>query len=845
MPPPLTVDPPMPPPVGPLTPSSTLRASATLGGGGGIATTHTPPFPHTSSAPSAHDQYDNHKETEPATSFLLQLTSAGPQVQSAFPADPSKRLLDPDQERWFIQYISKDLLNLETVAGHSVATSGGASGGIGANQSSFYPGGNLDDLLPHSDGISSPGYAAGSGMASPLSSSSNPADLQWVKASELPQLGIAAVTLYFIMFDFDEGKHCFAAVIVIPNISTYKGALSAIYDRLKKIHSRVTSIFHGEDGIDDGEEAAPNTAPGTSSNIGKVSRGMEFSQLEDELGGGAGAPHQRDDHGRGDNESHRGSAATTASSRHPRNAAKSNPHVIRLTPELYQLDRNYYDNVNYCGVGSAEEAEYHDMWGWELTAAARDVGFWVRGNLNRQEISLQDTVFGHTYFSMACATTYRTARDCFHFILTMALSEHQVIIRGSDAQTINEWLSTIALFAQDDKLNMASRRCFEDFVIPDLSIQGTTLERKEIVKRLLWFQSLTCIIDLDGFVHGGWTTMLRKLHARHQQRNLPPALGGDLATFADRMGVSFNSMPTLVNASTVNASSVTAETTQPASLPPLEQGSSGTLPTMTTQMPKRNLLAIKDGQAPMGAASFFLSQEHYFSGMCVYAPVREGRRKRYSSFKDWRDKQIKLRAYLQPSDFMSRSVNFKSVSSTLVDTICARVIKAAENNCHVLLRESYACLKEREAAALQQAAHAAPSMVALSTFDTQQPSSSSDTAGAPLPEKMIGLPFSSKASWTVDDELEHVTSSIRFSVDQWRRTILLRALSFYVCEEEFRPSVPERDLQLLVEKKRGPEILRLSDGDHHLMLSTVEPLASVGAKINDRVQRALADNLKF
>ena len=53
------------------------------------------------------------------------------------------------------------------------------------------------------------------------------------------------------------------------------------------------------------------------------------------------------------------------------------------------------------------------------------------------------------------------------------------------------------------------------------------------------------------------------------------------------------------------------------------------------------------------------------------------------------------------------------------------------------------------------------------------------------------------------------------------------------------------DLQMLVERKRGPDSLRLSDGDHHVMLATVEPIASVGATINDRVQKALADNLKF
>eukprot|EP00658_Telonema_sp_P-2_P038721 TRINITY_DN27725_c0_g1_i1.p1 TRINITY_DN27725_c0_g1~~TRINITY_DN27725_c0_g1_i1.p1 ORF type:complete len:377 (+),score=86.33 TRINITY_DN27725_c0_g1_i1:82-1212(+) len=256
------------------------------------------------------------------------------------------------------------------------------------------------------------------------------------------------------------------------------------------------------------------------------------------------------------------------------------------------------------------------------------------------------------------------------------------------------------------------------------------------------------------------------------------------------------------------------------------------------------------GQAPMGGASFFLSQEHYFSGLCVYAPVRDGRRKKYSSFKDWREKQVKLRAYLQPSDFMSRSVNFKSVTSTLVDTICARIIKVAENNCHVLLRESYGDLKEKEAhdlAATATANHAAAAAAPLdaASGSIPAPKSPSATTLPPTLPSPGGCTPSKARVWGVDDELEHTTASIRFSLDQWRRTIMLRALSFYVYEEEFKTNVPERDLQMLVERKRGPDSLRLSDGDHHLMLATVEPIASVGATINDRVQKALADNLKF
>lgn len=393
-----------------------------------------------------------------ANAFLIQFNSAVPQQVLALPAEPERRYLAPEQEAWLMQFVAKDFLNLANFG--QFGESGGSTSAYGQSidSSSFH-------TNPVSEGgaVSNVGSQrtvgdAGGGAANSSTASD---DHQWIKVVTLEQLSVAATTLYFTFTQLDEAgyrqRHSFAVVITTPNTLGHKVSLTSLCDRLTHMHARVMSIFFGEDGDYYSNTPTTSTAADLSPGMDSMGRGTDEEVSFGHLG--------------------------------------ANTEALGPGTNLYPVATGGDELMQYDTFD--ESQGYNDIWRRELEAAVFDATLWVNGIVDRHRIPLKRTLIDELRRS-ATQTQEKAKRtiDWFEQIMSLALSEHRLIITG-DKATVEQLLHTIALFMPDDRLFMASTQCFTNFIVPDLSFQGTTLPINKIKPRLVWFRYPVAIVDVS------------------------------------------------------------------------------------------------------------------------------------------------------------------------------------------------------------------------------------------------------------------------------------------------------------------------------------------------------------
>eukprot|EP00758_Cryptobia_borreli_P005660 Tbor_TRINITY_DN4953_c2_g4::TRINITY_DN4953_c2_g4_i1::g.9783::m.9783 len=591
---------------------------------------------------------------EPACALLLQLTSAGPTLKAAVPKEPSRRLLNPSQESWVVHFFAKDLLNLENIGQRQQAQT--------VSNTSFL----------HSRGATS-GASGGSGNTSGC-------DTQWIKVVEIPQLVISTVALYFIMIDAEEQRHSFACVLLTQTTPLFKIVLPTICDRLDNMYRRVTAIFEGNYEKDSPPGMAPALSSITEEDItqktttnsagnqgGRASLNGIINNAEKTyekyktvdscvwggaLGNDVPPSHTASDDvapvviGEGSpadvlcsssNSSHAISDKGNTAARRPLGIPVLSSKISLIVLEKHAKidDCCYYDNMRCCGYDDLDHLEYHEIWEWEMRAAARDFGFWVSCAVDRSKIDVTSTIASYiatislaeglhnqqqTVVNVRSSTVSLNTlgmRDLAKFIITLSLSEHRLIISGSNAHEINEWLSTVCLFLPDDRLFLACRKCFLDFVVPDLNIQGTTLGIDDIKKRLVWFRYPTAIVRIDKMMDVIYQTCAPMLRALTCMSSNVAPLGG-------------TGVPSCDSECNPSGSDQTAQ-------------------------------------------------------LIILLPRRNAGRKEYDNFRDWRSKQIQQPNINIPISFLVKlcvsNLNItKTITSGIVESICNKIFNIIEIN---------------------------------------------------------------------------------------------------------------------------------------------------------------------
>lgn len=472
-----------------------------------------------------------YSSAQSANAFLIQFNSAVPQQVLALPAQQERRYLSSEQEVWLMQFVAKDFLNLSNFGGMSDSGTGAGGSGYGATTTVDGSSFSTNPISEASGGTTTnsaagsqrPGYAnhyreASAAAGGGASSDPTDGDRHWLKAVAIEQLNVTATTLYFTFSQEDdhgqEMRHSFAVVITTPFAPLGNSvALRAIWDRLTHMHARVMSIFFNRDG-DDYASSPTNPQGGAGSGAGGAGGGGNPTDagygyqsqppmgIVGTVGGGGGyRPNSNGNSGRNDyydNGDFDAAAAVTeaeaevmcktrviatSSTAHNANAASSEADVI-----------HQYDTTD-------ETAGYNDIWARELQAAIADITVWVNGAVERSAIPLQRTLIGELRRCASFQSVARSSRMCdwFEQILSLALSEHRLVIAGEpkDREFIEQLLNTLALFLPDDRLLMASTRCHNGFVVPDLSFQGTTLPMAKIKSRLVWFRYPVAVVDVS------------------------------------------------------------------------------------------------------------------------------------------------------------------------------------------------------------------------------------------------------------------------------------------------------------------------------------------------------------
>ena len=164
-----------------------------------------------------------------------------------------------------------------------------------------------------------------------------------------------------------------------------------------------------------------------------------------------------------------------------------NLSTLRLRAALPTIrDRLFYAHQEIL-YADKDEIDVEKDWGEKLREIAPMIDRWLSAMVDRQRLALGQTIFfPNKRFHLQALCSY----------LTCAMSFHRCVIRADSPSTVTKWLNTIALFLPDDRLLFACVTC-RDFIVPDLSLQGTTMHVDDIVQHVHLFRQPPVIIDVS------------------------------------------------------------------------------------------------------------------------------------------------------------------------------------------------------------------------------------------------------------------------------------------------------------------------------------------------------------
>jgi hypothetical protein len=164
-----------------------------------------------------------------------------------------------------------------------------------------------------------------------------------------------------------------------------------------------------------------------------------------------------------------------------------NVSTLRLRAALPTIrDRLFYTHQEIL-YAEKDEIDIEKDWGEKLREISPMIDRWLSARVDRQKLALYQTVLlpnGRLQLQTLCS------------FLTCAMSFHRCVIRADSPQLVSKWLNTIALFLPDDRLLFACVTS-KEFIIPDLTLQGTTMQLDEIIKQVPLFRQPPVILDVS------------------------------------------------------------------------------------------------------------------------------------------------------------------------------------------------------------------------------------------------------------------------------------------------------------------------------------------------------------
>jgi hypothetical protein len=203
---------------------------------------------------------------------------------------------------------------------------------------------------------------------------------------------------------------------------------------------------------------------------------MFFSVFSEEPGGGSATSS---------------SAAKALASMYAVAIVLFNVSTLRLRAALPTIRDRLFHAHQEILYADKDEIDIEKDWLDKLRDIAPMIDRWLTSRVEREKLSLFHTVLvPHSKVQLQTLCSY----------LTCAMSYHRCVIRADNPNLVSKWLTTIALFLPDDRLLFASVAC-KDSIVPDLTLQGTTMPLEDIIQRVPSFRLPPVILDVSRSLH--------------------------------------------------------------------------------------------------------------------------------------------------------------------------------------------------------------------------------------------------------------------------------------------------------------------------------------------------------